>query len=334
MTFPFIQLPLRRHNRKVKEGWGWHGTLYERPSPTYGLRDPAGYNAEQVLSSTLFRLYRAIGGDAVRRSNTGQWEADLERRRAAAYYCAYLIVRAIASLGCIETEPTNEASQLATALMEADIGTPYLDYEGSKRLGGMFHKVVRWAFERQGLYQIAAGGIRNEPGRPPAIDLYVDDGRHGKYKYSSHWHARPEVLWVSHNAGGAAPGQPPRPGHVNYVHVILHNRGDQPAIAASVDVFTAVGNATETWDATPGYWRKLPRNNATHDVPNGHRVTFGPFDWTPQAGTKNALLVRATAAGDQSNIDDNSNLPCAIGPVPVADLVRADNNLGYREWTL
>jgi hypothetical protein len=206
VTFPFIQLPLRQHNRKVRDGWGWSGTLYERPAPTYGLRDPAGYNAEQILSSTLFRLYRAIGGDAVRRSNTGQLEADLERRRAAAYYCAYLIVRAIASLGCIETEPTSKASQFATALMEADIGTPYLDYEGSKRLGGMFHKVVRWAFERQGLRQIEPAGTRNEPGPPPHVDIYVDDGRAGTYGYRSHWHARPEVLWVSHNPGGAAAG--------------------------------------------------------------------------------------------------------------------------------
>jgi hypothetical protein len=46
------------------------------------------------------------------------------------------------------------------------------------------------------------------------------------------------------------------------------------------------------------------------------------------------LLVRATVAGDNSNIDDGSNLPCAVGPVPLPDLVRTDNNLGYREWLL
>ena len=218
--------------------------------------------------------------------------------------------------------------------MEADIGTPDLDYEGSKRLGGMLHKVVRWAFERQGLYQIASAAPRNEPGRPPSIDVYVDDGRAGTYDYSSDWHALPDVVWVSNNAGGGAPGEPPLPGQPNFVYVILRNRGDQPAIAASVDVFTAVGNATETWDTAPGHWQKLQGNNTTQDVNSGASVTFGPFDWTPQAGVRNALLVRATVAGDRSNIDDDSNLPCAIGPVPLADLVRTDNNLGYREWTL
>jgi hypothetical protein len=333
VTFPFIQLPLRRHDRKVEDGWGWNGTQYDRPNPTYGLRDPAGYNSEQILSTTLFRLYRAFGGDAVRRNNAGELEADVERRTAAAYYCTYLIVRAIASLGCIETEPTVDASQLATALMEADIGTPYLDYDGSKQLGGMLHKVVRWAFERQGLYQIAPAGPLNQPGSPPAIDIYVDDGRAGTYRYRSDWNALPDVLWVSNSANNDAPGQP-QPGQANYVYVVLRNRGDQPAIAASVDVFATVGNASETWDTAAGHWRKLQGNNTTHDVPGGYSVKFGPFAWTPQAGARNALLVRATVAGDRSNIDDASNLPCATGPAPVADLVRTDNNLGYREWTL
>lgn len=336
VTFPFIQLPLRHHDRKVKDGWGWNGTQYERPTPSYGLRDPAGYNAEQILSSTLFRLYCAIGGDAVRCNDAGQWEADIESRRAAAYHCAYLIVRAIRSLGHVATEPTGTVSQFATALMDADIGTTTdLDYEGSKRPGGMMHKVVRWAFERQGLYQTAPGGPRNEPGQPPAIDIHVDDGRGPEiYGYTTDWHALPDVLWVRNSADGGTTSQPPQPGRTNYVYVILRNLGDQPAIAATTDIFAAVGDAADTWDTRPGRWLKLQGSNTRQDVHSGALVTFGPFEWTPQAGVRNALLVRASAAGDLSNIDDYSDLPCAIGPTPLPDLVRHDNNLGYREWTI
>jgi hypothetical protein len=333
VTFPFIQLPLRRHDRDVEQGWGWNGTLYEKPGPTYPLRDPAGYNSEQILSSTLFRLYLAVGGDAVRSSGPGTWEPDLERRRAAAYYTAYLIVHAIASLGAVETEPTSEASQFATALMEADIGTPDLDYEGSKRLGGMLHKVVRWGFERQGLYQTAPSR-QNKPGSSPPIDIYVDDGRRGEYQYSRDWWALPEVLWVQHSDDDNAPHQSPRPGYVNYVYVILGNRGRQTAVSTSVDVFAAVDDAAESWDTAAGRWELLEGTNTTQDVPYEGSVKFGPFRWTPQAASKNALLVRATVAGDRSNIDTGSSLPCATGPVAVADLVRTDNNLGYREWTL
>lgn len=334
VTFPFIQLPFRYHDRKVGDGWGWNGTQYEKPAPTYGLRDPAGYNAEQILSSTLFRLYRAFGGDALRRNAAGTWEADVEYRRAAAYRCAYLIVRAIRSLGHVATEPTGQASQFATALMEADIGTSALDYDGSSRPGGMMHKVVRWAFERQGLYQIATYGTHNEPGRPPAIDVHLDDGRTEIYDYCVNWHTLPEALWIRNSADGRTHDQPPAPGRTNYVYVLLRNRGDQTAIAATVDVFAAVDDAAETWDTTTSGWLKLQGTNTTQDVDSGDSVTFGPFAWTPQAAAKNALLVRATVAGDRSNIDDNSSLPCATGPAPVADLVRHDNNLGYREWTI
>jgi hypothetical protein len=330
VTFPFVSLPMRRHDRDVKEGWGWNGTLYEKPNPTYGLRDPAGYNAEQILSSTLFRLYCAAGGDA------GALEPDVESRRAAAYYTAYLIVRAIASLGCIDTEPTREAGQLATALMEADIGTPDLDYEGSRRLGGMLHKVVRWTFEKQGLYQTSPHGRQNKPGSPPPIDIYVDDGRAGEYGYRPDWSALPDVVWVRRNADGLPGDEAPYPGQLNYVYIALRNRGAQPAVAASIDVFAAVGAAADQWDTAPDHWQRLQGDNTTLDVPPvpGQSVQFGPFKWTPEAGTRNALLVRATVAGDRSNIDTGSNLPCAIGPVAVADLVRTDNNLGYREWTL
>ena len=334
VTFPFVSLALRRHDRDVKEGWGWNGTLYEIPNPTYGRRDPAGYNAEQILSTTLFRLYCAAGGDAVRTNQAGAEEPDLEVRRAAAYYTTYLIVSAIASLGCVKTEPTLQVTQFATALMEADIGTAYLDYEGSRRLGGMLHKVVRWAFEKQGLYQIAPPGRQNTEGSPPRIDIYVDDGRRGEYGHLPGWQARHDVVWVSHNADGSGGDQTPYPGRLNYVYIILNNRGDQTALGASVDVFAAARDAVDVWDTVAGRWYPLQGSNTTADVRPGQKVQFGPFEWTPEAGTRNSLLVRATAAGDPSNIDAGSNLPCAAGPVAVADLVRTDNNLGYREWIL
>jgi len=329
VTFPFIQLPLRRHDRDVKKGWGWNGTLYEKPNPTYGPRDPAGYNSEQILSTTLFQLYLAAGGDAVRADEA----PDVDARTATAYYIAYLIVRAIASLGSVATQPTRAASQFATALMDADVGTPYLDYDGSRRLGGMLHKVVRWAFEQQGLYQTSSPG-QNTPGSAPPIDIYVDDGRGGQYKYCNHWHALPAVFWVRNAADGQSDDQTPRPGYVNYVYVKLGNRGAQIATAASVDVFTAVGNYADTWDAQSGQWSPVNRTNTMDVSPGEPSAIFGPFEWTPQAGKRNALLVRAMVEGDRSNIDAGSTLPCATGPVVVADLVRADNNLGYREWSL
>jgi hypothetical protein len=57
LTFPWPQTgsgPLnRRHDRSVTDGWGWFGNKYNTQ-----------YNGEQVLSTTLFRLYRSAGGDS------------------------------------------------------------------------------------------------------------------------------------------------------------------------------------------------------------------------------------------------------------------------------
>jgi len=339
VTFPFVSLPMRRHDRDVEDGWGWNGTLYEKPfglSPLYrkyGVRDPAGYYAEQILSSTVFRLYGAIGGDATAFDRRCNGEPDVDRRRAAAHYTAYLIVRAIASLGLITVQPTNDAEQFATALMDADVGTVDFAYEGAARRGGMVHKVLRWAFERQGLYQAPGEFPQNRPGEPPAIDVFIDDGRRGEYQYVDDWSAEPDVMWVARNVGGAS--TQPSVGQINYVYVAVGNRGSQSATQASVKVFTATGADADTWN-TNGAWRSVPSANAvqTADVSAGGLVIFGPFEWTPPRRGRHALLAAVTVSGDRSNIDMASALPCATGPVALLDLVACDNNLGYREWEL
>src|SRR3974390_274398 len=66
-TFPWVFLP-RRHDRCVAHGWSWGGTLHYALSQvpdSVGPRRKA-YWSEQILSSSLFRLYRRIGGDTTK----------------------------------------------------------------------------------------------------------------------------------------------------------------------------------------------------------------------------------------------------------------------------
>src|SRR5215510_6657422 len=153
LTFPWPRIggaPLdRRHDRSVAAGWGWGGVN----DTGIGPFNP-GYQSEQVLSSTMFRFYQSLGGDAL----------DLNRRRLAARLSVYLIVRAVGSLATSPVTPTPTPTVFATALMNADIGTT--DFEGQR--GGALHKVLRWSFEKQGLYQ-PAGAPRpvTQPGTPP-----------------------------------------------------------------------------------------------------------------------------------------------------------------------
>jgi hypothetical protein len=149
----------RRHDRPVSGGRGWGG-----------VNDTGGYNSEQVLSTTLFRAYQAIGGDSGD-FNTQQW---------AAQYVVYLIVGGIASLATSPITPTPSPDIFATAMMNADAGTLGFDNQP----GGEIRKVIQWSFEKQGLYQPSGAPMPvTTQGAPPAVDVYVDDGRNGEYQY-------------------------------------------------------------------------------------------------------------------------------------------------------
>jgi len=340
VTFPFAGTPNRRHDRCVSCGWGWNGHLYDRPAPTYSSSDPAGYRAEQILSSTLFRLYRAIGGD----------EVQAGRRWSAAHYVAYLIVRGIAGLALDSTVPTNDAALFASALQQADAGTQDFQYSSAEygganhqtmRVGGCVHKVIRWAFEQHGLYQSASNVPHDRPGEPPAVDIFLNDraNRQGGYDPTTDWDAADDTLWIRNAPDNGGVNQRPRAGRKNYVYVNVRNRGSDTGLApsVSVDVLTARAPNIRTWSQpASGKWTVLPGDAGavtTATVQAGQTIRFGPFVWTPNTGT-HALMVRATAPGDRSNADAGSPLACAAGPSAVDDLVPYDNNLGYRALTV
>src|SRR3984957_18043080 len=130
--------------------------------------DSAGYKNEQILAATMFPFYRAIGGDA----------SALADKRFAARMTCHLLLAAIGSL-TVTTSP-NDASHFAAALSKADAA----DWPAQRISGGAYHKVIRWAFEKQGLYQDAKEPKpNNKEGLPPPVDVYIEDGRHGGYRY-------------------------------------------------------------------------------------------------------------------------------------------------------
>lgn len=346
ITFPFIAAN-RRHDRCPTCGWGWTGTLYEQPRPngaryTYGASDPAGYRAEQILSSTLFRLYTATGGDALLAGG----QPDVARRWGAAHYVAYLIMRAIGSLPAALTVPVRNAAIFAKAVRDADAGTKAFSFSSAefggaahvtRRTGGALHKVVRWAFEQQGLYGTSAMP-HDAVGEPEDVDLYLDDRQHriGGYHWTDAWTASDAALRVRHAADGVATHEEPRHGQPNYVYVEVSNRGRDSVLqpVASVDAFFATGSAPP-WEPPGGSspWSALPAEpgaTVSAPVPRGQTVRFGPFRWDPAQTGAHALLVRVSTPDDPSNIDANSPLACAIGPIALADLVPHDNNIAFR----
>ncbi len=300
-TFPWVLASFpaltRRHDRTIASGWAWFG-------PNWNTQ----YGGEQVLSTTLFRLYRAIGGDA----------SQVNGQRRAADWTAFLIFKAIGLL----TSTTQFPEVYEGNLEAADKTTP--SFKGIP--GGALHKVVRWSFEKQGLFQPGAapgqGNNVNTEGNPPAVDVYIDDGRAGEYQYqANHWSC--QDMWVRRSADGGTAHEQPVVGQTNYMYVRVKNRGTQTAENVRVDAYHALPG---TGLAFPDDWQPMATASlpASGSIASGGSTIVGPFAFVPTQVGHECLLAIAHAKGDQGN---NTTIN---GTIPESRLVPFDNNIGQR----
>jgi hypothetical protein len=315
-TFPWLtgvdRKRRRYHDRKVANGWGWSGDIALHPFDP--IKDQKGYNNEQILSSTMFRFYRAIGGDSK--------HADM--RRFAARMTCRIMLAAIYSL-TPATSPT-DATHFAAALMKAD----HVDWSVEGISGGAYHKVIRWAFEKQGLYQSpAAKKPNNREGAPPPVDIYIEDGRHGEYAFQSD-HCNCQAIWNRRRKDGGLGHQTPTAGQTNYAYVTIKNRGVKPATGVVVRAFQARPQSKRLFprDYEP---MKPGRLTVARVAPNSStKMVVGPFAWMPSGGGQDYLLMIASADGDPSNVDN------FVGRESIPDwrLVPNDNNIGQRRVSI
>jgi hypothetical protein len=301
-TFPWVYSIInRRHDRDVTAGWAWGGSF-----------DFGGYSSEQILCTTHFRLYRSVGGDS----------PELATRTYASRYTAYLMLRTIGSL----TQATNPANPTAyaSAMTAAERG----NWVSEDMVGGVYGKVVRWAFEKQGLYQPAGAPkpVLTE-GAPPAVDLYIDDGRHGEYGYQEKFWETTDI-WNRTEPDGLKGHQTPLVCRTNHAYVRVKNRGTEVAKGARVHAWHCRPSAGLVWpdDFEPMSTASL----AVPDVAPGGSVVVGPFDWTPVHAGHESMFMSVTARTDRANNDPQTGLASAAGPTPTWRLVPADNNIAMR----
>jgi hypothetical protein len=299
-TFPWVQEATdlgRRHNRAVADGWAWFG-------PQYNTQ----YRGEQILATTLFRLYQSVGGNSSR----------LATQIRAAQSVAYLIFKAIGLL----TSTTNNPEVYVVNLQSADLTTA--DFKDIA--GGALHKVVRWAFEKQGLFQPGAqpgqGNNVTTEGNPPDVDVYINDGRDGEYPYlRDHWSC-PD-MWVRNSADGRLSHQQPQVGRTNYMYVRVKNRGLQAANNVRVDAYHCLPG---TGTAFPDDWIPMDTPTLPADspiAPAGDTIV-GPFDFKPTPVGHVCLLAIVHAD------DDPGNDTTITGTIPENRFVPFDNNIGQR----
>ena len=298
ITFPWVNIG-RRHDRTVGTGWAWGG-----------VNDQNGYASEQILCTTHFRIYRSIGGDS----------SQLNMRRFAARFMPYLILRAVGSL-TPATNPPN-VSGYVNALRAADLG----DWTSEGHVGGAYGKVIRWAFEKQGLFQPPGAPVPvTTEGAPPAVDVYIDDGRHGEYPFQPVWWENQSV-WNRRHADGLTTHEAPLVGAKNYAYARVKNRGTQAATGVIVKAYHANPAAglvyPNDWQAMTTAQLSVPNIAANNSV----GVVVGPFQWTPTHVGHECVFMVASAAGDPSNV---SNLSAGES-IPEWRLVPHDNNIGQR----
>jgi hypothetical protein len=328
MTFPWVYLH-RRHDRSVRMGWSWSGTFHRAARfPAHSECRRKGYQSEQILSTSLFRLYRALGGDTVDAGGA----PDRVASRAASNYVLYLIMRGIRLAGWHGSGLIRTPDQFVSTLIFADESTAML----GARVGGCAHKVVRWAFEAQGLFAAAGpDAVINAPGRPPQVDIFIDDRRPDadadvkrggyvpvsldRHSVPAAWHASAEALTVVNDE----------------LFVQAGNRGQQVAQQVVVRALFAEWNPAAphppAWGA-PSWTALAPAPSGPQDVaPGAPPVSFGPFSGLPARIPNNpkryVIVAEATCAADRANSDPLTLLPCANPGTPLIDLVSGDNNL-------
>ena len=292
---------LRRHDRDVTLGWAWGG-----------IEDTGSYPSTEILSTTMFHAYRSTGGDEAH----GDPATRLARRQFAARYMAYIMIGAVGTMN--STTPPTGPDEFATALI--DFEQSNIDFEGHP--GGSFHKIIRWAFEKQGLYQpVGAPTPVASAGSPPTVDVYINDGRNGEYEWQQNFWNTTDI-WSSRTPDSSIGHETPLVGVTNYLFVRIKNRGTETANNVLVKAYHCRPSTGLTW---PDDWQAMDTPELPADpLASDAEVIVGPFEWVPENEGHECLLASVSADNDTSNADTVN------GSIPHWRLVPFDNNIAQR----
>ncbi|MDM0075524.1 hypothetical protein QTH90_14070 [Variovorax sp. J2P1-59] len=352
-TFPWVFLP-RRHDRCVLNGWSWYGAMHKGLALVPASRHPRrkGYWSEQILSSSLFRLYRCLGGDTV--LNNDLTKPDKEARLRASHYACFLIMQALHILGDVKVVPAMKPDQLEKALIDADrfpstwsATYPAGHPQPYTRVGGCTTKAIRWAFEAQGLHAIGSPPAydSNAPGAPDPVDIYIksrrldtDVGFPSAVNFGPGSYVPTSLHW-QRNSADEKPKWQADPDHgikwrknVGKIDVEVGNRGQLPAMNVRVGVWFAEWPAAQpvppNWKIGAAAWTPcLPSPSAAKNIPAQTSVVFKDFGFVASPGHRYVILAMAHCLTDPAHIAMTDHA-CSYMVTPLVDIVAGDNNMG------
>jgi hypothetical protein len=343
-TFPWVFVP-RRHDRCILHGWGWTGQIGRplREVPDSERLRQKGYLTEQILSTSLFRMYRCLGGDTV---NPDSGDPDLRAREQASAYAVFLIMEALRMLGNPGVVPASRVELFVAALINVDEANETETFPPGappanrvRWIGGCATKVISGAFQAQGMD--AGAGVFHAPGLPD-VDIYVQDRRdttemfpgaqvsHGPGSYvpvSLDWAGLIAVPPDARVPDWFAHGDAMRRTNGD-MEVTVGNRGTLIAANVTVRLWHVAwpdGDPPPLWDRA--LWTESVNIRPPQPIPPDGAVVFPGFA-LPAAPGRHLVLVEAMCASDPANSDPASNLPCSRRATPLNELVPMDNNLG------
>lgn len=349
VTYPFV-FSTRRHDRSPTLGWAWYGEMNRSviEAPPNACDQTKGYLTEQILSSTLFRLYRALGGDTM----AGD-APDLYIRQRASFLTLYLLIRAIDGLGQSPSKAEmlelgmEQAGYLQAGILEM---APQPALTGAapqtdRWKGGLTHKVVRWAFETQGMFVKEPEETHNGMGPAPEVDIYVQDRRplsemvngsrfaYGPGSYSpvsldwgdaARWQMPDEITFGNRGSGIA------NDCHLRGWIGLVEDPDMDWGLVSQISWLTQFIDA-DISDIHAGETRSLQFNEMDTAIVDALGLA--------NSGARILVLFEVTCPNDRANTDPlqdfavriSSNLTdLPITPRALTDLVANDNNLGLR----
>ncbi|MEO1493704.1 MAG: hypothetical protein AAFV19_16250 [Pseudomonadota bacterium] len=339
-TYPFV-FATRRHDRNPLMGWAWYGALNRSAlEADHGACDHnKAYLTEQILSTTIFQIYLALGGDTM----IGP-APDRYTRGRASHMTLFLLTKAIESFAA----PPSEAEALELAMEDAGLSmsTPLLIEGGPDAWQpGLTHKVVRWGFEAQGMFPDDPATVLNGPGQAPPVDLYVRNQRPLKVQTT----AGP----LAYGPGAYVPvsldwGENARWLMDPDAAIVLGNRGSDPAPSITVRAWIGVVSGTPGdpgWDLGKNItWKAaLPdRRIRQIDAETVRKVNHlnKVVNELKRSRDSAVLLIEISNPDDRANTDPAAALPAMVAdgaaglsdlptiPRQLTDLVACDNNLG------
>ena len=338
-TYPFV-FATRRHDRNVLMGWAWYGALNRSAlASSNGGNHTKAYLTEQILSTTIFRIYLVLGGETM----SGP-APDRYVRGRASHMTLFLLTKAIESFAA----PPSEAEALELAMEDAglDMTTPLvIDGGPDAWQPALTHKVVRWSFEAQGMFPSDPTQVLNGPGQPPPVDVYVrnqrpqvDETTAGEVAYGPGSYVPVSLDWSQDALWLVDPNAP----------VVIGNRGQDPAQMVTVRAW--VGKVSGT-PGTPGWdlgkrikWTEAIAERRIRAIDGEAARRFSPIGSVIREGKRgrgiSVILIEVSCPDDRANTDPAAVLPAAVAdgnaglsdlptiPRQLTDLVANDNNLG------